>query len=271
MALHHLGLHPAGVPHAAAAVGGGVAVEDLLPEAAAGHPHAVAPAGHRSEVRGAEDVLVVALSLAEPHQNALMPVGTIDPAEALRLEVQLVQGGVLLQRAVEVLHPALDAGEVRLVQQVPLNGRVVAPLQALAQLAAHEQQLLARMHPHITVEQAEVRALLPPVAGHFVHQRALAVDHLVVGQGQHEVLGEGVPDAERELVLVPAAVHAVQAHVLQRVVHPAHVPLHAEPQAAQEHRPCHHRPVRGLLRDGLDILEAAVELAVHVPEQGDRL
>ena len=58
----------------------------------------------------------------------------------------------------------------------------------LAEVAAHEQQLLAGMRPHVAVEQPQVGELLPQVAGHLVEQRALAVHDFVVRQRQDEVL-----------------------------------------------------------------------------------
>ena len=102
--------------------------------------------------------------------------------------------------------------------------------------------------------------------------------HLVVRHRQHEVLVEGVDQAERQLVVMVAAVDRIVAHVGAGVVHPAHVPLQAEAQPAEVRGPRHARPGRrflgdrqhagvlemGLLvqlleeRDGLDILPPAV-------------
>ena len=72
---------------------------------------------------------------------------------------------------------------------------------------------------------------------------------LVVGQRQHEVLGEGVQQPEREVAVVVATVHRVVLEVAERVVHPAHVPLVAEAEAAVVDGPAHHRPRRRLLGD----------------------
>jgi hypothetical protein len=84
-----------------------------------------------------------------------------------------------------------------------------SPSRRLAELAAHEQQLLAGVRPHVAVERAQVGELLPAVARHLVEQRALAVHDLVVRERQHEVLGERVDERERELVVVVAAVDRV--------------------------------------------------------------
>ena len=82
----------------------------------------------------------------------------------------------------------------------------MVPLVPLAELAAHEQQLLAGLRVHVAVEQAQVGELLPVVARHLAEERAFAVDDLVVRERQHEVLVEGVEHAERELAVVILAV-----------------------------------------------------------------
>ena len=65
-------------------------------------------------------------------------------------------------------------------------------------------------------------------------KRALAVDDLVVRQGQDEVLGEGVDQAEAQAGRGVLAVDRVGfVEVAERVVHPAHVPLQAEPEPAE--------------------------------------
>ncbi len=104
----------------------------------------------------------------------------------------------------------------------------MVPLAPLAELAAHEQQLLARVRPHERQVGAQVGELLPAIPGHLVDQRAFAVDHFVVGNRQDEVLGIGVDHAEGHLVVVVLPIDRVFLDVLQRVMHPAHVPLVGE-------------------------------------------
>ena len=105
------------------------------------------------------------------------------------------------------------------------------------------------MRPHVGEERAHVRHLLPAVARHLVQQRTLAVHDLVVRDRQHEVLGVRVHHRERHLVVVVAAVDRREAQVLQRVVHPAHVPFEAEAEAADIRRLRHGRPRGRLLGD----------------------
>ena len=56
------------------------------------------------------------------------------------------------------------------------------PLALLAELAAHEQKLLAGMSPHEAEIGAQVGEVLPAVARHLADQRALAVHHLVMAE-----------------------------------------------------------------------------------------
>src|SRR3974377_325491 len=115
---------------------------------------------------------------------------------------------------------------------MPWQRLVVAPLVGLSDLTTYEQRLLARVRPHVSVQRPQVRELLPVVAGHLLVEGSLAVDYLVMREGEDEVLTEGVHHAEREFVVVIAAVDWVASQVTQRVVHPAHVPLEDEAATA---------------------------------------
>ena len=68
-----------------------------------------------------------------------------------------------------------------------------------------------------------------------------------------------------------APVHRVAPHVLERVVHPAHVPLHREAEPAGVDRARDHRPRRRFLGDRHRAGEAAVHEGVHVAHEIDRL
>ncbi|KAF1029383.1 MAG: hypothetical protein GAK37_01794 [Pseudomonas sp.] len=125
----------------------------------------------------------------------------------------------------------------------------MVPLAPLAEFAAHKQQFLAGVHPHEAQVGPQVGEFLPAVTGHFVDQRMFAVHHLVMGNGQDEPLGPRVHQAEAQLVMVMGAVHRVLLDVMQRVVHPAHVPFVTEPQAALPGGLAHARPGGGFLGD----------------------
>jgi hypothetical protein len=92
-----------------------------------------------------------------------------------------------------------------------------------------------------------------------------------VRERQDEVLGERVDERERQLVMVVAPVDRVVLEVRQRVVHPAHVPLEAEAEAAQVGRPRHPRPRGRLLGRGDDAGLARVQDLVELLQERDRV
>ena len=114
-------------------------------------------------------------------------------------------------------------------------------------------------------ERAQAGKLAPPVARHAADQRALAVHDLIVAQRANKVLGKGVHDGEREQPVVAGAPREIGLHVVQGVVHPTHVPLVVEAQAAVLRRIGHERPRGGLLGHhhhvGVVRLHGAVDLA----------
>ena len=225
----------------------------------------------RREVADDERGLVVRAALAQEGVDALVGIDRVQPFEAGRIGVEGVQRRKLAIEPVQVAHEALHAAMHGIVEQVPVERMVVVPLPLLAELAAHEEQLLAGMRPHEAEIGAQIRELLPAVARHLAEQRALAVHHLVVAQRQHEILGEGVEQAERHLVVMVAAVHGVLAHIFQRVVHPPHVPLVAEAEPAAVDRAGHLRPGGRFLGDRGGAGMVAEDARVHLADEGDRL
>ena len=90
-------------------------------------------------------------------------------------------------------------------------------------------------------------------------------------QGQHEILVEGVQQAEAQLVVVPPPMHRLLGDVAERVVHPAHIPLEAEAEPAHIRRPAHHRPGGRFLGDGQHARAFRVDHLVHPPQEVDGL
>ncbi len=172
---------------------------------------------------------------------------------------------------VEVADEPLDPGVFRIFQQVPVQAVFVRPLALLRELAAHEKQLLAGVGPHETKVGAQVGEALPPIARHPADQRTLAVHDLVVAQRQDEVLGEGVEQAEGQVVLMEAAVDRLVTDVAERVVHPAHVPLVAEAEPAQVGGAGDRRPGRRFLGDGRRPRVLTEHQLVGLPQESDGL
>ncbi len=88
---------------------------------------------------------------------------------------------------------------------------------------------------------------------------------------QHEVFRKGIPQTEGQLPLVVLTVDGVLFHVIERVVHPAHIPLIAKPKAPGIDRPRHLGPGRGLLGYGLYVGIMPVYGLIELPHELDRL
>ncbi len=198
-------------------------------------------------------------------------VGAAEPREGGPIGVAGPQRGVRAIRAVQHPDERVQLGVRRLVQHPPVEPASFRPLGHLPELLAHEQQLLARVSPHVGEEGAHVRELLPVVARHPREKAPLAVHDLVVADRQHVVLAEGVDERERELALVVRAVHRIALDVLQRVVHPAHVPLEPEAESGAAGRRGDAGEARGFLGDHRDPGVALVGRGVDLLEERDRL
>ena len=145
------------------------------------------------------------------------------------------------------------------------------PLARLAEFLAHEQELLAGMAPHEAEISAKVGEPLPFVAGRLAGERAFAVDDFVVQDRQDEVLGEGVEQAERHLVMATTPIDRVARHVIERVVHPADVPFEAEAEPAEVGRRGHAGERGRFLGDRHRAGGHAVDQLVGALEEGDRV
>ncbi len=189
-------------------VAGGV--EHDRPPPAAGQADAVGLLRLAAEVHDAGDDRgvgrPVARAEAQPRERVVGGVVGLEPLEARAVGVELPQRAVAAVDPVEVLDEVVDAVVQRLLEQPPVEAAALGPLGLLAELAAHEEQLLAGVAPEVGEEGAQRRHLLLARAARLAQQRALAVDDLVVADRQHEVLVEGVHEREGQLAVVVAAV-----------------------------------------------------------------
>ena len=215
---------------------------------------------------------------AQKYQYVVVVVIDHQPLEAVPVPVILPQTAVAAVQPVQLADALVGGAAGRVVQQVPVQLALKRPLVPLTQLRAHKQQLLAGVAQHIGIEAPDARQLPPVIAGHLTPQATLRMHHLVVGQGQHIILGKGVDHGERHVPVVELAEIGIHLQVVAQIVHPAHVPLQVEAQSPLLRRIRHQWPRRGLLRhhqggavdgeghpvqrpqklDGLQILPAAV-------------
>ena len=190
------------------------------------------------------------LRLAQEGDDTVLRIVAVDPLEAVPLEIHLPERLVLAVHTVELPRILQELRMHRiLLHEMPVQAVIEVPLDELPELAAHEQELLARMRDPIAEERPEIRELLPVVPRHLADERALAMHRLIMRERQHEILRERIHERERDLVLVPFPIDRVKAHIVEHIIHPAHVPLVVEAHAAHEYRLRDQRPGGRFLRD----------------------
>ena len=155
---------------------------------------------------------------------------------------------MLSVEVIEGFYIGLHVSVNRILQKLPLKALIFIPLVNLAELLSHKQELLARMTHHKAVGSPKVRKLrLKGISRHLSRHGTLAVDHLVVGEYQDEILAVGINHAEGQLPVMVAAEVGIALHVSEEVVHPPHIPLIVKAKAVLLHRTCHLRPGCGFL------------------------
>ena len=234
--------HAARVSHSTSAIFGGVAVEQFDPLAAVRDADGITGAGHGREVEDAEDRLAGVFALAQKREGAAHHIVAIHPFKAGVVGVEDMHGRLIAIEAVELLDPRLHPAVQGIAEGGPIQFAFMCPFPPLGDLAAHEQHFLGRLGKHIGEQQPQVGKTLPVVARHFLDERSLAVYDFIVRKRQHEVFMPGIQHAEGELAVMELAVDGVFGKILQRVVHPSHVPLHAKTQPAEIDRPGDLRP-----------------------------
>ena len=222
------------VPQALAAELSVVGIQHGGPDPGEGRAHPVAIAVVGGEVAHHQQRLAVLVPAEEGDGVGRVVVGA-QPLEAVPGVVLLPEGGLLEVEDVHGLEEILGLAVGGILEQVPVQGVFIVPLVPLGEFSPHEGELFSRVGHHVGIEGPDPGKLLGVVSGHFAEEGALHMDHLVVGEGEDIVLGEGVHEGEGDVFVVELAEVGVHLDVVADVVHPAHVPLEVEAQAALVH------------------------------------
>ena len=201
---HILGLDGGAVGHAAAAELFRVGSEYLCPGAPNGHADAVVLPLDGNEVAHGHQLPPV-LGLAAEGDDALLVVVVGNPFKALPGEVDLPQLGTAEIELVHRPEEGLGLLVLGVLEQAPLQLFFVIPLVFLGKFRAHKLELLARVGHHIADKSPHLVGFHLVVAGHLIDEGTLSIDHLVVGDGQDEVLGKSVEEREGEGIVIAAA------------------------------------------------------------------
>jgi len=234
-----------GVRDAGAAEASPVCVEDFVETPQGWAADAIIFSDDGGEVGDADDFAADVASSEEGIGVNVCGIG-LKPAKPIRAKVPLVEGRLLAIEAIELPDKPGKLPMAVILEQVPVQALLMVPLVELSKLTAHEEQFFSWVSPHPSIEGAEVGELLPQVTGHTGDEGAFAVDDFVMGEGEDEVFGEGIEEAESQLIVVEAPVYWVSLEEFEVVMHPPHIPLMRKPKSSDRGWPADLWPGGGL-------------------------
>ena len=229
--------------HARTAKAFRIAVEHLMIGPLARHTDAIARMDLRREIADCHDEIIAVIGLAHKGYDTVLIIVAVNPLKAIPVKVHLPKGLVLTIEFVERpgVRQHLRMHRI-LLDQVPVQTVIKIPFNELPEFAAHKQQLFPRMCHPVAKEAPQAGKLLPVVTRHLTDERALTMHDLIMRQRQYKILGERIHKGEGQLILVPLAIDGIKAHVIEHIVHPAHIPFIIETHTARIHRLGDERP-----------------------------
>src|ERR1700730_18580337 len=205
------------VPDIAPAVQRGIGVEDFAPGPRKWNIDAVVAVDLRGEVHHHQATLMRLSSFAQPGEHAAFGIMHDQPLEPGILAIEFVQSRYRPVKTIEIADQSLHTRMPGVLEKMPIKRMIMAPFALLAELAAHEQELLAGGTAYEAAISTQIGKALPLIARHAPENRTLAVHNLVMGERQDEVLEEGVVQAEKDLTVMMLAVERIFADVFEGV------------------------------------------------------
>src|SRR3954464_2365360 len=109
----------------------------------------------------------------------------------------------------------------------------MVPFPPLPKFAPHKEKLLPRMSIHPSIKHPQIGKFLPAIARHFRKQRFFSMHDLIMAQHQDELLLKRIKQGKSNVSLMESPEYWIQLHVIEKVMHPAHVPFKAKSQSPE--------------------------------------
>ena len=179
-----------------------------------------------SKVEDTNQMILPVLRVSHKGNNGVVAILQINPAKAFLLEILLPERGVFSVESVD----GFQENEhffmhVIFFKKMPVKAPLAIPFRPLPEFATHKEEFLAGMHPHSKEKESQIGKFLPEVPGHFIEKRFLAVDYLIMGDGQDKILREGIHDGKSQGIMVKFPKKGIFGKITQDIVHPAHIPF----------------------------------------------
>ena len=171
---------------------------------------------------------------------------TVDPSEAVCFVILFPECRVFKIKMVQIFHEAGKSFMDRIIKQHPVLFALLIPFTELADLISHEIQLLARMCIHIHIQGTCLRELIIVISVHLLHDRCLAVNHLVMWQRKEKTCIIIIHHGEGELVIILYTIFRTGTEIIKCIVHPSHIPFIIKTKAALRNRISNFREGSGI-------------------------
>src|SRR5208283_4869825 len=205
----------------------------LIIMAAPRHSDTVAETGHRRKIEYKNKKIILVLRFPDKSNDAVIGIVEVNPLKTMPVETGLVKSRLTFIKSVQVGNVFLQFLVRLILKQVPVKPIVKIPFIPLSEFGAHNQKLFTGMTVHIAVQHPQVGKFLPHVSRHFIEQGPLAVHYLIVGKRKNKIFAESVYHTEGETVHVVFSMDRFIREKHKSVMHPTHIPLHAETQAPE--------------------------------------
>lgn len=148
---------------------------------------------------------------------------------------------------VQLSHVSIKRIVGRIALQAPVLLSLLIPFTKLPDLIAHEVQLLSRMHHHVQVHCPRMRKLVFILTVHFVENGSLSMNNFIMGKRQKIAVIVKVHHREGQLVIPGRSVCRCGLKILERVMHPSHIPFVVKSTPTVIYIQCHIRIVCRIL------------------------
>ena len=156
----------------------------------------------------------------------------VDPLETICFIIFFPESRVFQIQFIQVFHETGESSMKWIIQKHPVLLAFFIPFTELADFISHKIQFFAWMCIHVHIQRTRLWEFVFIVAAHFLHDRCFAVNNFIVRQREQETGIIVVHHGECQFVIVFRTVFRCGTEVIQRIVHPSHIPFIIKTKAA---------------------------------------
>ena len=150
-------------------------------------------------------------------------------------------------KMIEIAYEFLQFRVLFVIKKEPFYLPFIVPFSELTDLSAHKGQLFAGVSHDICHEGSCACEFHFIIARHLIKERLLAVNDLIMRDGQNKFFIEGIEHGECKLVMDVLPEKRIGLYIFQKIVHPSHIPFKGESETGISFKAGYISPSRGFL------------------------